>query len=227
MAGGVTPHSSATARTVRRSSDDRATTRSAASTTSVMEMGCGCVPPRLRGIVVPSGWRRVSPLCHSKWDLGKEALVDAEVIVVGGGIAGCALAVRLADAGVAVTVLERERVYRDIVRGEALVPWGFQEAVQLGVADVILETEGVSVMTRMVPYDESLTVEQAQRRSRDLSDVVDGAPGVVGVGHPELREALATAATKAGATVIRGVRRAVVRGGTNPTVTYDVDGCTH
>jgi 2-polyprenyl-6-methoxyphenol hydroxylase-like FAD-dependent oxidoreductase len=78
----------------------------------------------------------------------------------------------------------------------------------------------------MVPYDESLTVEQAQRRSRDLFDVVDGAPGVVGVGHPELREALATAATKAGATLIRGERRSVVRGGTNPTVTFDVDGCT-
>jgi 2-polyprenyl-6-methoxyphenol hydroxylase-like FAD-dependent oxidoreductase len=153
--------------------------------------------------------------------------MDAEVIVVGGGIAGCALATRLAEAGVAVTVLERERVYRDIVRGEALVPWGFQEAVQLGLANVILETEGVSVMTRMVPYDESLSVEQAQRRSRELSNVVDGAPGVVGVGHPELREALATAAAKAGATVIRGVRRSSVQPGADPSVSYEVDGCTH
>lgn len=152
--------------------------------------------------------------------------MDSEVIVVGGGVAGCALAVRLAEAGVAVTVLEREHVYRDIVRGEALVPWGFQEAVALGVADVILETEGVSVMTRMVPYDESLTVEQAQRRARELAGVVDGAPGVVGVGHPELREALATAAAKAGAVVIRGVRRSVVSGGPDPSVSYDVDGST-
>jgi 2-polyprenyl-6-methoxyphenol hydroxylase-like FAD-dependent oxidoreductase len=152
--------------------------------------------------------------------------VDTEVIVVGGGIAGCALAVRLAEAGVAVTVLERERVYRDIVRGEALVPWGFQEAIKLGVADLILETEGASVMTRMVPYDESLSVEQAQRRSRELSNVVDGAPGVVGVGHPELREALATAAAKAGATVVRGVRRSVVSGDVDPSVSYDVDGLT-
>jgi 2-polyprenyl-6-methoxyphenol hydroxylase-like FAD-dependent oxidoreductase len=75
-----------------------------------------------------------------------------------------------------------------------------------------------------VPYTESLTVEQAQRRSRELSNVVDGAPGVVGVGHPELREALANAATKAGATVIRGARRSVVHAGTDPTVTYEVDG---
>jgi 2-polyprenyl-6-methoxyphenol hydroxylase-like FAD-dependent oxidoreductase len=152
--------------------------------------------------------------------------MDSEVIVVGGGIAGCALAARLAEAGIAVTVLERERVYRDIVRGEALVPWGFQEATELGLAEVILGTDGVSVMTRMVPYDESLTVEQAQRRSRDLSGVVPGAPGVVGVGHPELREALVTAAAKAGARIVRGVRRTSVQGGDHPSVTYEVDGET-
>ena len=137
--------------------------------------------------------------------------MDSDVIVIGGGIAGCALAVRLAEAGLTVTVLEREHVYRDIVRGEALVPWGFQEATKLGIADVILETEGVSVMTRMVPYDESLSVEQAKRRSRDLTDVVDGSPGVIGVGHPELREALAAAAERAGATVARGARRGQAR----------------
>jgi 2-polyprenyl-6-methoxyphenol hydroxylase-like FAD-dependent oxidoreductase len=110
--------------------------------------------------------------------------MDAEVIVVGGGIAGCALATRLAEADVSVLVLEREHVYRDVVRGDALVPWGFQEAVQLGIAGEILETKGVSVMTRMVPYDETLTVGKAQCRSRDLANVVDGAPGVVGVGTP-------------------------------------------
>jgi 2-polyprenyl-6-methoxyphenol hydroxylase-like FAD-dependent oxidoreductase len=152
--------------------------------------------------------------------------MDTDVVVVGGGIAGCALAVRLAGAGVSVTVLEREQTYRDIVRGEALVPWGFQEAVQLGIAEVILGTDGVSVMTKMVPYDEAVSVEQAQRRSRDLSDVVPGAPGVIGVGHPELREALATAAANAGASVIRGVRRSVVHGGAKPSVSYDVDGRT-
>lgn len=153
--------------------------------------------------------------------------MDAEVVVVGGGIAGCALAIRLARAGIAVTVLEREHVYRDIVRGEAMVPWGFREAVELGIADTILETDGVSVMTKMVPYDEGLTVEQAQRRSRDLSTVVPNAPGVVGVGHPELREALATAALKAGATVMRGVRRSSVQAGATPSVSYETDSGTH
>jgi 2-polyprenyl-6-methoxyphenol hydroxylase-like FAD-dependent oxidoreductase len=152
--------------------------------------------------------------------------VDADVVVVGGGIAGCAVAIALARAGLVVTVLERERVYRDIVRGEAMVPWGFREAMALGVADIVAGTEGVSVMTRMVPYDEGISVESARAASRDLSAVVPGAPGVVGVGHPELREALASAAVKAGAVVVRGVRRSSVQVGSCPSVTYQDDGRT-
>lgn len=149
--------------------------------------------------------------------------MDAEVVIVGGGIAGCTLATRLADAGIAVTVLEREQIYRDIVRGEAMVPWGFREAVELGVADTILQTQGVSVMTKMVPYDEGISVEAAKRRARDLSTAVAGAPGVVGVGHPELRESLATAALKAGATVVRGVRKTSVTAGSAPSVSYETE----
>jgi flavin-dependent dehydrogenase len=41
-----------------------------------------------------------------------------EVIIIGGGIAGNALAAVLARAGKAVLVLERSTVYRDRVRGE-------------------------------------------------------------------------------------------------------------
>jgi len=152
--------------------------------------------------------------------------MDDEIVIVGGGIAGCALAIRLAHAGIAVMVIEREQHYRDIVRGEAMVPWGFREAVELGVAETILQTEGVSVMTKMVPYDECFSVEQARRRTRDLSTAVPGAPGVIGVGHPELRESLATAAVKAGATVVRGVRRTSVLPGATPSVTYESDGGT-
>jgi len=149
--------------------------------------------------------------------------MKADVVIIGGGIGGCALAARLATAGLAVTVLEREPTYRDMVRGEAMVPWGFVEAVELGVADSVLEAESASVITRMIPYDETLTVEQAQQRSSDLSKAVPGSPGVIGVGHPELREALATAAVKAGATVIRGVRRSAVVPGDSPQVTFELD----
>ncbi|MDV7136404.1 FAD-dependent oxidoreductase [Williamsia muralis] len=150
--------------------------------------------------------------------------MDADVVVIGGGIGGCALATRLAKAGVAVTVLEREATYRDMVRGEAMVPWGFTEARELGVADAVLQADGVSVVTRMVPYDESSTIDQALSRASDLSAVVPGAPGVIGVGHPELRAALANAAAEAGAAVVHGVRRTTVVAGDDPQVTFDRDG---
>jgi choline dehydrogenase-like flavoprotein len=44
--------------------------------------------------------------------------------MVGGGIAGSALATVLAKAGASVIVLERSTEYRHRVRGEYMQPWG-------------------------------------------------------------------------------------------------------
>jgi 2-polyprenyl-6-methoxyphenol hydroxylase-like FAD-dependent oxidoreductase len=41
-----------------------------------------------------------------------------DVVVLGGGIAGCAAGARLAGAGHSVTIFERDPVYTDKVRGE-------------------------------------------------------------------------------------------------------------
>ena len=38
----------------------------------------------------------------------------------------------MAEKGLRVLVLERDREFRDRVRGEALLPWGVAEARQLG-----------------------------------------------------------------------------------------------
>ena len=64
--------------------------------------------------------------------------MDVDVVVVGGGVAGSALAVRLAAAGRRVSILERDGEFVDRVRGEARVPWGFAEAAALDLADVLL-----------------------------------------------------------------------------------------
>ena len=55
---------------------------------------------------------------------------DYDVVIVGEGIAGNALATVLARAGQAVLVPERSSVYRDRVRGEGFQPW---EWPRLGV----------------------------------------------------------------------------------------------
>ena len=47
---------------------------------------------------------------------------DYDVVIVGAGVAGGALAARLARDGLTVLVLERTRVHVDRIRGEWLAP---------------------------------------------------------------------------------------------------------
>ena len=60
----------------------------------------------------------------------------AEVVVVGGGVAGAAIAMLLARRGISVLVLERSAKYVDHVRGEFIVPWGVAQSQALGLYDV-------------------------------------------------------------------------------------------
>ena len=64
---------------------------------------------------------------------------DFDLITVGGGLGGSALAKNMAEIGVRVLVLERERQFSDRVRGEWLAPWGVAEAQRIGVYDTLLE----------------------------------------------------------------------------------------
>jgi menaquinone-9 beta-reductase len=66
-------------------------------------------------------------------------MADYDLVIVGGGLAGSALAKVMADAAARVLVLERERRFRDRVRGEALVPWGVAEARSLGLEAPLLD----------------------------------------------------------------------------------------
>jgi len=56
-----------------------------------------------------------------------------DIIVVGGGLGGATLAKAMAEHGARVLVLERERRFKDRVRGEATWPWGVAELKQLDV----------------------------------------------------------------------------------------------
>lgn len=143
-----------------------------------------------------------------------------DIIIVGGGVGGCALAARMAGAGHTVLVLEREADYQDRVRGEGLVNWGYEQAVEMGLGETVRRAPGASAISRLVNYDETLPTHVAQKLAKDLSAVLPGTPGILGVGHPELRRALADAATAAGATVRFGVSQAVVEAGERPSVRY-------
>ena len=63
--------------------------------------------------------------------------IDYDLITIGGGLGGAALAKVMAAGGAKVLVLERQPEFRDRVRGESLQPWGVAEAQHLGVAEVL------------------------------------------------------------------------------------------
>jgi 2-polyprenyl-6-methoxyphenol hydroxylase-like FAD-dependent oxidoreductase len=149
-----------------------------------------------------------------------------EVVIVGGGIAGSALATVLARDGVEVLVLERQTSYRDKVRGEVMVCWGVAEMLRLGLEKPLLDAGG-GYVTRFVPYDEILDPIEAEAATLALDQLLPGVPGFLDVGHPEACEALIRAAAAAGATVIRGVGNIEVSAGTSPTIRYEHDDLAH
>ena len=53
---------------------------------------------------------------------------DYDIITVGGGLGGAALATVMAKHGARVLVLERQVKFKDRVRGEAIHPWGGSRA---------------------------------------------------------------------------------------------------
>jgi choline dehydrogenase-like flavoprotein len=67
---------------------------------------------------------------------------EYDIVTVGGGLGGSSLAKVMAEKGARVLVLEREREFKDRVRGEAMVPWGVAEAQELGIYDLLCETCG-------------------------------------------------------------------------------------
>jgi 2-polyprenyl-6-methoxyphenol hydroxylase-like FAD-dependent oxidoreductase len=148
----------------------------------------------------------------------------SDVVIVGGGMAGCAVAIRLARSGYAVIVLEKETAYIDRVRGECMVQWGFEQAVAMGIADVLLATPGASFVTRLMGYDETLPLDIAQSRPHDVSKVIEGVPGLLCAGHVDMRETLAQEAGRAGAQMLRGVNHVDVQPGARPVVSFEHEG---
>ena len=123
--------------------------------------------------------------------------LEVDVAIVGGGVAGSALATVLARAGVAVAVVEREKRFRDRVRGDALFPWGAAEAAKLGVAN-LLPVSGA----RPLPIWQSY-VDRVPNPPYDWRPDVPAGDVVWGVNHPGLQEALFQGAADAGAHVFR------------------------
>ncbi len=146
-----------------------------------------------------------------------------DVVIVGGGIAGGALATVLARSGIAVAVLERDLVPLDRVRGEFMAPWGVAELKRLGLLETLAIAGGVFTK-RSIPYDENTPGDSALPLALDLSAMLADVPGPFCMSHPAMCAALAAAAEAAGATVLRGIDRIELSAGSSPSVSFRRDG---
>lgn len=141
--------------------------------------------------------------------------MNYDLIVVGGGVAGSALAGAVAGTGAKVLVLEREMRFRDRVRGDMIYPWGVAEARRLGLVDNVLDSVGHVVG----PWCN--TIKSLPGSVRDLPSTSPSGENAIAFFHPELQEALLHNAEAAGAEVRRGFKVTGVEPGSHdrqPTV---------
>lgn len=138
---------------------------------------------------------------------------DYDVITVGGGLGGSALAKVLAEHGARVLVVEREEQFKDRVRGEWMALWGVAEAVKLGIYDLLIEHGAFEK-----PY-----FQFSGFPVRDLKQTTPQKKGSLNFYHPAMQEALIGAARLAGATIWRGATLREIKPGDPPSVTVDKD----
>lgn len=143
---------------------------------------------------------------------------DYDLIIAGGGLAGSALATVMARAGHRVLVVEREKSFRDRIRGEMLQSWGSREAKRLGFYDDL-----VAACALETPFW-SYFIAGEFVRVRDLKTTTPGGDCVLTLPHPAMQETLITLAERSGAEVLRGtaVDRAIP--GAPPSVTVSLNG---
>jgi 2-polyprenyl-6-methoxyphenol hydroxylase-like FAD-dependent oxidoreductase len=146
-----------------------------------------------------------------------------DVVIVGGGMAGSALATVLARQGIAVAVLERDLAPVDRVRGEFMAPWGVAELKRLGLLDTLRAAGGIFTK-RNVPYDENMPGDAALPFAFDLSTVLPEVPGPFCMSHPAMCTTLAAAAEAAGAAFLRGVEDIELSAGAPPVVVFNQRG---
>ena len=149
-----------------------------------------------------------------------------DMIIVGGGIGGSALAATMASAGKSVLLLERTEVYEDKVRGEWIAPWGVAETKRLGLYELLRQAGGHHIKQH-VTYDESRAPETAESNPLPLEIFAEGVPGPLTIGHPHHCQTLFDEALRCGAEGLRGVAVTDVTLGERPSVTYLKDGVEH
>ncbi len=135
-----------------------------------------------------------------------------DLIIVGGGLGGSSLAASIAKRGARVLLLERERQFKDRVRGECVFPWGVAEAIQLDVLELLRDRCAHELPWIDFYSGDVLTVH------RPVAATTPQQLPCITFYHPTMQELLIGAAVSAGACVRRGVSVKEVRPGNPATV---------
>jgi 2-polyprenyl-6-methoxyphenol hydroxylase-like FAD-dependent oxidoreductase len=145
---------------------------------------------------------------------------DYDIVTVGGGIGGSAIAKAMAEHGHKVLVLERETSFKDRVRGEWMAPWGADETKKLGLYDDLIAAGGYPA-PKFAAF-----AGPAPMPVRDFTVDCALKAAALTMYHPAMQEAVLAAAAKAGAEVKRGVKVSNVTPGKEPSVSFEADGGT-
>ena len=152
-------------------------------------------------------------------------MADYDLAIVGGGIAGSALAAVMARDGYKVLLLEQSEAFMDRVRGEWIAPWGVVETRRVGLYDLLREAGGHHV-ARHVTYDESRDPKASEAHMLPLGIFAPDVAGPLCLGHPLHCLTLFDAAIAAGADARRNVAITALSLGDTPSLSYAQDGRT-
>jgi 2-polyprenyl-6-methoxyphenol hydroxylase-like FAD-dependent oxidoreductase len=120
--------------------------------------------------------------------------------------------------GLRVVVVEKEREFRDRVRGEAMSPWGIPEVRALGVHDLMVSSHGHSL-----PWVDTY-VGPVMIEHRNLPATTRCGAAELAFSHPAMQELLLQAAQDAGASVLRGAALRELQLGPPATAVVELDG---
>jgi 2-polyprenyl-6-methoxyphenol hydroxylase-like FAD-dependent oxidoreductase len=141
-----------------------------------------------------------------------------DLVIVGGGLGGSVLAKSMAQRGASVLVLEREREFKDRVRGEFITSWGTAEGQRLGIYELLLDKVAHPVRWADFYAVKTLIVH------RDVVTTTPQQLPCLAFYHPTMQEVVLQAASDAGAQVRRGVTVRKVRPGRPARVTLEENG---
>ncbi len=146
------------------------------------------------------------------------AVRSFDVVIAGGGLAGSSLGGVLAGAGIGVLVVEKERGFRDRVRGEVTWPWGYSEALRAGLG-APLDMADRLVLPALDAYAGGKRIDSLHWATFSI----DALPAVA-FSHPHLQETVLRRAESQGATVLRPAKATGLKPGDSRSVTVVHDG---